>query len=384
MDRRRRPPLSRLVFVLAAVKLLAHLVTASHYPLHGDELYYVMCGRHLAWSFPDHPPLVPLLARLVDLMVGPHPFWLRLGPALIGAGLVFLAGWLAFRFGGGRKAQGLASGAILLAPLFLLSNSMLQTVSLDQASWAVATSILVLMLDRRVDRMWAVLGFVLALGVLAKLTALVWAMSLFLGLMMTRDRELLKSRWFGVGAVTVALAALPVFLWQSHHDWPVREFIAASRADDPVSPLDFLVNQVTMSGPLIGSALVIGGFYFLLRSPAGKRWWSPGWCFWRRGESLTMPDPPTSFCWPGVPSWPSAFWTGSLDPGLWSGSFCWHLRRYWCRFFCRSWPRRSWQSIWTNGPMVTGKRGSAGKISWIRPPRPTAACLQTRPRACVS
>jgi len=35
----RTPPLSRIVFAVAGLKLLAHLATSAHYPLHQDELY---------------------------------------------------------------------------------------------------------------------------------------------------------------------------------------------------------------------------------------------------------------------------------------------------------------------------------------------------------
>jgi hypothetical protein len=73
------------LLALAAAKFALHLALASRYGLHRDELYYVMCGRRLAWGCVDHPPITPVVARLVDTLFGPSLVALRAVPALIGA-----------------------------------------------------------------------------------------------------------------------------------------------------------------------------------------------------------------------------------------------------------------------------------------------------------
>jgi hypothetical protein len=55
---------------LCAVKTLVHLALVNRYGYHGDELYFIECGRHLAFGYVDHPPLIPLLARLSDFLGG--------------------------------------------------------------------------------------------------------------------------------------------------------------------------------------------------------------------------------------------------------------------------------------------------------------------------
>ena len=265
-------PLSPLVMMLAALKFLAHLATAGNYPFHRDELYYLACGRHPAWGYPDHPPLTPWLSAVSEHLFGLSPWGLRLWPALAGAVVVLLAGWLAARFGGGRLAQLLAALATALAPLYLVSGSLMQTVALDQLFWVAGAAVLVAVSNGASPRLLVLLGVVLGLGIWAKLTILAWGAALLVGLLLTRDRRLLGGRWIWLGAAIAAACAVPVVKWQLDHGRPLLEFLANNRADDNLSPLGFLKSQIGMSGPLAGTALMLAGFAFLLRGEAGRRW----------------------------------------------------------------------------------------------------------------
>ena len=53
-----------VVILLAFVKLLVHVLTASNYGYFRDELYYMAAGRHLAFGYVDFPPFVALVAPL--------------------------------------------------------------------------------------------------------------------------------------------------------------------------------------------------------------------------------------------------------------------------------------------------------------------------------
>ena len=55
----------RLAMVFAVVKLAIHIATNIYTPHIGyrmlpDEYYYILCGRHLAWGYVDHGPMVTL------------------------------------------------------------------------------------------------------------------------------------------------------------------------------------------------------------------------------------------------------------------------------------------------------------------------------------
>ena len=111
---------STIVLVLAAAKLLFHLLTANRYGIFRDELYYLACGEHLDWGYVDQPPLIALVAWIARHLFGDWLIGLRLIPALAGAATVWLTGRLTREMGGGAFAQVLAALCMLAVPIYLV------------------------------------------------------------------------------------------------------------------------------------------------------------------------------------------------------------------------------------------------------------------------
>src|ERR1700757_4448079 len=65
---------SALIAVFSAIALLVHLLTNGRYGYFRDELYYIACGRHLAFGYVDQPPLSILLLRLSEAFLGDSLF----------------------------------------------------------------------------------------------------------------------------------------------------------------------------------------------------------------------------------------------------------------------------------------------------------------------
>src|ERR1700730_3890258 len=66
-------PALGLALLFAAIKFALHVAAnlwESHigYGYFRDEFYYLLCGRHLAWGYVDHGPIVAVQARLSELL----------------------------------------------------------------------------------------------------------------------------------------------------------------------------------------------------------------------------------------------------------------------------------------------------------------------------
>lgn len=91
----------RLALLFALVKLALHIGTnlwEAHigWGYFRDEFYYLACGRHLAWGYVDHGPIVALQARIVESLFGHSLAGIRLLSAVAGALRVLLTGLLAW------------------------------------------------------------------------------------------------------------------------------------------------------------------------------------------------------------------------------------------------------------------------------------------------
>src|ERR1700733_13409706 len=87
----------RVAAIFAAAKLLlqfALTLWTLHlgYGYFRDEFYYIACGRHLAWGYVDHGPIVALQARLGEVLFGDSVFAIRIFSAAAGAATIFLTG----------------------------------------------------------------------------------------------------------------------------------------------------------------------------------------------------------------------------------------------------------------------------------------------------
>ena len=82
--------MNRPGLIVGAITSGLLVAVSGRYGYHRDELYFLACGQHLAFGYPDQPPLVPMLSRLVP---GDSLVLLRLASAL-SAGTVVLLGAL--------------------------------------------------------------------------------------------------------------------------------------------------------------------------------------------------------------------------------------------------------------------------------------------------
>jgi hypothetical protein len=257
------------VLVLGTVAL--HLLCASNYGYFRDELYFIACGQRLAWGYVDQPPFIAVVARLATALFGDSLVGLRLLPALAAGGLVALTGWLTRRLGGGTYALALSGVAVALAPIFLAFGHLLTMNAFEPLFWLGCAALLVEMVRTGEQRLWIAVGGVVGVGVLNKHSMAFFTLCLALGLVLTPQRRLMRSRWLALGVVLATLLVLPHVLWQLRHDWPMFELLRNGQLykNAPFALGEFLSGQVLLLHPLF-VPLWLAGLGFLLFAQAAR------------------------------------------------------------------------------------------------------------------
>jgi len=259
---------TRWALPLATLALFA--VTARGYGVFRDELYYVACGRHLAWGYVDHPPFVALVAALTTKLFGVSYVALRLVSAVALAATVLLVGDTARELGGGRFARLLAQLLTATAPAYLALFTIFSMNALDVLAWAALARLATRLLAGGDPRLWLAFGAVAGVGLENKVDVALLGAGLGVGVLLGRRFELLRSRWLWFGAALAALLFLPHLVWQAVNGWPTREFIAHAQAGKIVAltPWGFVAAQLGQVGPVAALAALaaLGWLLFARRA----------------------------------------------------------------------------------------------------------------------
>jgi hypothetical protein len=273
-DRGPLPELARWPVLAVAGLLTALLIALSgRYGYHRDELYFVECGKHLAWGYPDQPPFVPLVARLMTGIAPGSLMLLRLPSAIAGGLLVLLTGLLARELGGGRTAQILASALIAVAPVVIGASHLLSTTTFDLPAWALLCLILLRILRTGAVRLWPVAGLVAGVGLLDTDLVAFLIFAVVVGIGLVGPRRTFRSAWFYAGGAIALALWSPYLAWQGSHGWPelaVAHSIAAGNSGTS-APWWLIVPEQLVLVPVYFAPVWITGLVRLFRDPA-LRW----------------------------------------------------------------------------------------------------------------
>jgi hypothetical protein len=276
-----------IVLVIAGAKLLLHLVTAGQYGIFRDELYYLACSEHLDWGYVDQPPLIALIAWIARRAFGESLLGLRFLPAVAGAALVVLTGKLAEELGGRRFAQALGALAVAVVPVYLIMHHWLTMNAFEPLIWMGAVWCILRAMNSGQKRYWLAFGVLIGTGMQNKYTTAFFALGVFTALVATRERHVLRSRWFWIGAAAAVLIFLPNLIWLVQHDFPFLELmnnVRSSGRDVVRSPLAFIADQAWILNPVLLPLWVIG-LAWLALGRAGRRYRLLAWLY---GVMLVM------------------------------------------------------------------------------------------------
>ncbi|MBI5838375.1 MAG: glycosyltransferase family 39 protein [Candidatus Eisenbacteria bacterium] len=245
-----------------------------------DEFYYLACASHLAPGYVDHPPLSVFLLWAVRAVIGDSLPALRLVPALAGAATIGLIGLIARRLGAGWQGQALAAGAAMAGTIYHITFSFYSMNALSVLLWTACFWVLVEIELRNEPRLWVLFGVLAGLGLENKHTFVLLPLGLAAGLLLTRARRHLASRWLWLGCAITAALLLPNLAWQASHGWPSLEFYrnADLYKNIPTPPLVVLAYQFLVMNP--GAIPVwIAGLGFFLVSKRGRQLRHLGWIY---------------------------------------------------------------------------------------------------------
>lgn len=258
---------------LALFKLALHLFTNGQFGYHRDELYYMACSEHLDFGYVDHPPLIAFLARFWIGIFGNSLFSIRFLPAVAGAAIVFLTGFIVRQFGGKIFAVIMACLSVIIAPVFLSTDRLFTTNVFDQLFWTLSIFLIIKILKYDKPKYWIGVGLVIGLGLLNKHSVIFLIMGLAAGLLLTSNRRYFRNKYLWIGAGLGLLIFAPNLIWEIKYGWPTIEFLREAEINRVMggSLLGF-IRQVVFSYHPLTLPLWAAGIYFLLFSKEGRRY----------------------------------------------------------------------------------------------------------------
>ena len=270
MNRSEHTLLSEFLPVLAlssATIILHFIANAMSYGYFRDELYYLACANHPDIGYVDHPPLSIWLLSVSRTLLGESVFAVRAVPALVHAAVVLLAGSITLELHGSRFAQFTASLCTALCPVMLGMSGIYNMNPYDLLLWASTFFALLRLLRTDEPRWWIVIGVVLGIGAMNKISILWLAFGLAAGVSLTEHRRWFKTRWPWIAAAIAAVIFLPFIIWNAQHDFAHVEFArrAATQKYASQNPLTFFSGLLLINNPLT-LPVWLAGFWFLLKN----------------------------------------------------------------------------------------------------------------------
>ncbi|MGA3262646.1 MAG: glycosyltransferase family 39 protein [Terracidiphilus sp.] len=228
--------------LIAAVAVFAlHLAGNPHYGFFSDELYFIICGRRLAWGYVDQPPVAPLLAAASQVF-GHSLFLLRALPAFFAAADVYVTCLLAVELGAAAFGQFVTACAVFFSPVLMDFGMKVSPDMVGLWLWPLIV-LFVLRLAKGADpRWWLAIGAVTGVCLQSKYSVVFFVASLLAGLLLTP--------WFPAGCLVAAIIALPNFLWQAFRGFPMLELLRNGQHGKNIilSPAGFMLQMLVIMG----------------------------------------------------------------------------------------------------------------------------------------
>jgi hypothetical protein len=258
-------PNKLLIALLAIIKLLIpFLLIHPVFELQRDEYLYYQQGQHLALGYLENPPLLSYLA-LISSWFGNKEWLIKLWPALFGALTVIVTCLITARLGGKTFAQ-LLAGFGIITGAYLRMHTLFQPNILDIFFWTCSLYFLLLFVQSNHSKDFFGMALSLALGWWSKYSIAFLIASIFIGLLLTKNRTVFLQKHFYKATAVALIIILPNVWWQYIHKWPLVHHMQELRATQLVylNPADFIKDQLLYLFPVC--FIWIAGWIWLFRN----------------------------------------------------------------------------------------------------------------------
>ena len=263
-----------VAWLVAAAAVLLQMLTNSRYGYFRDELYYLALGNHLAPGYVDLAPLAAWLMRGSHVLLGDSLHAIRFLPALAQGAEIVLTGLITRELGGKRFAVLVSCLSVLVAPVILSNTTRFSMNPFEPLFWMGCVYFVLRAINENHPKLLVWCGVLLGFGLENKHSTVFFLISFVLGLLVTSDRRLLRSKWFWIAAALTFVICVPNLIWQFQHHFATLEDLENVRKihkNVELPPLPFIRQQIMMLSP--ASALVwIAGLAFLLFHSDGTRY----------------------------------------------------------------------------------------------------------------
>jgi len=243
---------------------LFRLWFCGRFELVPDEAYYWEWSKHLDACYRDKGPAVAWTIAAGTWVAGDTAFGVRWLGVLLAAGTA----WQIFILARRLFDESVALAALLISAIIPLGavGAIIMTIdSLSVFFWAWSANLAWTAFQTNRKGAWALLGFAIGCGFLAKFTNVLQLVSVFLYLLWTPSkRRLIFSLGTTLMVAVFAICTTPILYWNWIHDWPNQKALTSRASLDvgfhlhPQQLLQFLGEQALVISPLLYIGLIAG------------------------------------------------------------------------------------------------------------------------------
>ena len=224
--------------------LIARVLFAYYLPLGVDEAYQITVGRHLAWSYYDHPALSFWAPSVLSKMFCFENIFLYRLPAIIFGSITLFGLYGIGLLLEGRKAAFWTIVLYILSPFFFFSGGMF-VVPDGPLNAAIAMTMFLFIRSQTLKSGYVfqmiLIGIWVAISFLSKYHAILLPFSLLFYFLISSERRY----WFfhskiWIIALIGVLGLLPTLIWNYQQGWPSFIF-HGGRTNFELSPISFFI-----------------------------------------------------------------------------------------------------------------------------------------------